>query len=71
MFSTLHKTIFKFSVTFILSSANAFDLDEPKFLAFRNELTLYYTIQTFNDPEEKGFGKHWEKECYEPGVTRK
>ena len=38
MFSTLHKTNFKFSVTFILLSANAFDLDKPKILSFGNEL---------------------------------
>ena len=38
-FSTLHKSNFKISVTFILSSANAFDLDKPKVLSFGNELT--------------------------------
>ena len=38
MFSTLHKTNFKFSVTFTLSSANAFDSDKPKILLFGNEL---------------------------------
>ena len=37
MFSTLHKSNFKFSVTFILPSANAFDLDKPKILSFVNE----------------------------------
>ena len=44
MFSTFHKTNFKFSVTFILSSANAFDLDKPKILSFGKEIikTLYY-----------------------------
>ena len=40
MFSTLHKTNFKFSVTLILSSANIFDLDKPKILSFGNELKL-------------------------------
>ena len=24
--------------------------------------TLYYTILTFNDPKEEGFGKHYGKE---------
>ena len=38
MFSTLHKTNFKSSVTFILSYANTFNLDKPKILSFRNEL---------------------------------
>ena len=32
MFSTLHKTNFKISVTFILSSAHAFNLDQSKIL---------------------------------------
>ena len=40
MCSTLHKTNFKFSVTFILSSANAFDLDKPKILSFGKELSI-------------------------------
>ena len=41
-----HKTNFKFLVTFILSSANAFDLDKPKILSFDNELkrTSYGTF---------------------------
>ena len=38
MFSPRHKSNFKFSVTFILSSANAFDLDKPKILSFDKEL---------------------------------
>ena len=38
MFSTLHKTNIKFSVTSILSSATAFELDKPKILLFGNEL---------------------------------
>ena len=33
MFSTLHKTNFKFSVTFILSSAIPFNFDKPKILS--------------------------------------
>ena len=34
MFSTLSKTNFNFSVTFILLSANAFNLDQSKILLF-------------------------------------
>ena len=40
MFSTLHKTNFKFSVIFILSSANAFNLGKPKILSFGNGLKI-------------------------------
>ena len=36
--SILYKTNFKFPVTFILSYANAFDLDKPHILLFGNEL---------------------------------
>ena len=32
MLATLNKTIFKFSVVFILKFANIFDLDKPKIL---------------------------------------
>ena len=41
MFSTLHKTNFKFSVTFILSSASAcaFKVDQFKILSFGNGLS--------------------------------
>ena len=38
MFSTLHKTFFKISVTFIFSSAHAFNLDQSKILLSGNEL---------------------------------
>ena len=38
MFSTLPKTIFNFSVTFILSSTNVFNLDHPKIMSFGKEL---------------------------------
>ena len=41
MFSTLPKTIFKFSVQFILLSANAFNLDQSKILLFGKELKRY------------------------------
>ena len=38
MFSTLHKTNFKFSVTFIFQSAYAFNLDWSKILLFGKDL---------------------------------
>ena len=44
MFSTLHKTNFKFSVTFILSSANAFNLDQSKILLCGKDLSHVYFI---------------------------
>ena len=44
MFSTLHKTNLKFSVTFILSSANALNLDKPKISSFGNELNAMYAL---------------------------
>ena len=44
MFSTLRKINFKFSVTFILSSADAFNLDKPKILSFGNELNAFQFI---------------------------
>ena len=44
MFSTLHKTNFKFSVTLILSSAIPFNFDKPKLLSFGNGLNLQQII---------------------------
>ena len=41
MFSTQSKINFKFSIKFILSSANAFNLDSPKVLSFGKELKLW------------------------------
>ena len=41
MFSPLPKTIFSFSDTFILSSANAFKLDHPTIMSFGKEFNLY------------------------------
>ena len=38
MFSTLAKTSFNFSNKFILSSANAFNLDQSKILSYGEEL---------------------------------
>ena len=40
MFSTLSKTNFNFSPAFILSSANAFNLDQSKILSFGKELRV-------------------------------
>ena len=40
MFSTNPKTNFNFSVTFILSSADAFNLDQSKILLFGKELMV-------------------------------
>ena len=40
MFSTLSETNFNFSVTFILSSANALNLDQYKVLLLVKELNL-------------------------------
>ena len=40
MFSTLHKTNFKLSITFILSFANAFNLDQSKILLSGNGLKI-------------------------------
>ena len=53
MFSTLPKPNFYFSVTFILLSANAFNLDQSKNLLFGNKVFLYEIILTFNNPERK------------------
>ena len=58
MFSTLPKPNFNYSLTFILLSVNAFDLDHSKFLSYGKELSLYHAIPTFNDPKEEGFGKY-------------
>ena len=44
MLSTLPECNFSFSFTFILWSANAFNLDQSKILSFGKELTLYHTI---------------------------
>ena len=40
MFSTIPKTNFNFSVTFVLSSANAFNLDKSKILSYGKELKV-------------------------------
>ena len=41
--NVFRKQIFKFSVTFILSSANAFNLDQSIILLFGIELSLIFT----------------------------
>ena len=41
MFSSLSKTNFSFSVTFILSSASAFNLDQTKTLSLGKEFTAF------------------------------
>ena len=45
MFSTLPKLIFNFELTFILSSANAFNLDESIILSFGKELFRVFMCQ--------------------------
>ena len=45
MFSTLPKPNFNSLLTFILSSANALNLDWSKILSFDKELNLYFTSQ--------------------------
>ena len=44
MFSTLPRSNLNFSVTFILSSANAFSLDQSKNLLFGKELNCHLQI---------------------------
>ena len=53
MFSALLKTNFNCSVTFILSSANAFSLNHSKILSFGKELTVFIlsTAGAFNLPK--------------------
>ena len=62
MFSTLPMTNFNFSVTFILSSANAFNLDHSKFFLYGKEGmhlcdTLYqayhYIVFLYTEPKKK------------------
>ena len=67
MFSTISKTEIIIWATFILSSANAFNLVMSKILSYGKELTqsaeapsdihLYCTL-----PEREDFEKHWEKQ---------
>ena len=48
MFSTLLKAKIKFSVTFVLSSANVFDLKKPIIFSFGNEVNVDATL--WNSP---------------------
>ena len=45
MFSTPLESSLKFLVMFILSSANAFNLDTSKILSFGHELNINHTIR--------------------------
>ena len=53
MFSTQSVTQIVIWITFKMSSANAFKLEWSQILLFGKELTLFYTVPTFNDPEKK------------------
>ena len=44
-FSTLLESSFKFSFTFMLSTANAFNLDQSKIFSYGKELTLSQTTK--------------------------
>ena len=61
MLSTLPKANFKFSVTFILSSANYFNLDQSKILSFGRELTLSHASPSFYMSTVQVFWKHSRK----------
>ena len=52
------KDKFKFLVTFNLSSANAFILDQSEILLSRNGLTHSYTMTPFDAPRKQAFWKH-------------
>ena len=60
MFFTLPKNS-NFSNTFLLLSANPFNLDQSKIVLFGKDLILNHTIMTFDTPEERAFWKNWEK----------
>ena len=61
MFSSLTEREIIISATFILSSANAFDLGLSYILQFGNALTLYHTTPTFIEPTEKALENTWKK----------
>ena len=71
IFSTLPQTNFNFSVTFILSSANAFNLDQSKILLFGTELKWFTLLRwlrvhrssNFNRFIHHFFGCHWLRSC--------
>ena len=58
MFSTLPRTNFDFSVTFILSSVIGFNLDRSKILSFGKEWTLSETNPGFYVSVVQAFWKH-------------
>ena len=49
-FLHFQKQIFNYLIAFILSSANAFDLDQPKILSFDKELNPGFTKINFDIP---------------------
>ena len=53
MFSTLLKTNFSLGVTFILLSANGFDLEKSKILSFSKALPHYHTTIFETGPYRK------------------
>ena len=55
MFSTLPKTYLTFSVTFILSSANAFHLDKSSNLSFGKELLFFTNDKALDESKLKLF----------------
>ena len=58
MFSTLYKTNFNFSITFLLSSFSAFNLDQSKILLFGTELSLSAADALIVVCLESTIGKH-------------
>ena len=52
MFSTLLKTNLNFSVTFILSSTNAFNLDQSQILLFDKEIIACFFTRSSDSAEE-------------------
>ena len=58
MFTTLPEKNSNFSVTFLLLSANPWNLDWSKILPFGEELTLFSIYTHFNTIEKKALGKH-------------
>ena len=55
MFSTQYSTFISFEMHFKMSSAIGINLDQSKILSSGNELTLYHTVPTFNNPDTEGF----------------
>ena len=56
MVSTLRKTNFKFSVGFMLSSANAFNLEQSKNLSFGKEIMDIMLEELHDDSPGKIYG---------------